>query len=429
MSLKLYATPETKVRTYPALIAAKFNQIAISTPDFKSGEEKKPEFAKNVTGKVPFLETSGGFVAGASAVARYVAGLNPSTTLLGSNPLETAQVDSWIEAISQDFEFPVCALTLPAQGRADIPDAKVTQEAKKDVSAFFGLVSKHLQTRTYLVGESVTLADIYLFSALVEPFSLVLDRKLRDTFVNVTRWFSTIAALPEVLAVTGGVTLTEEAVAAKGKVAAEPKPKQEKTEAKPKQEKPAEKKPEEKKEAPKKPAKKDDDEEEEEEDEHEEKPKGKNPLDNLPKSKLNLEEWKRIYSNSPYDQSLKWFWENYDAEGYCIYFCDYKYDDENKVLFMTSNAIRGFFQRLENLHKYAFGTMLMLNEQPPFSIKGCWLFRGSEIPPDLKACDDYEYYVWTRADTNDAATRSKIDQFWSGALAGFHVDEDWKVFK
>ena len=105
------------------------------------------------------------------------------------------------------------------------------QKARQDVTAFFGNLNKHLQTRTYLVGESITLADITAFSALVQPFALVrsplrrgtvahrthtchpqvLDRKFRDPFVNVLRWFSTIASQPEVRAVVGDVPMCETA--------------------------------------------------------------------------------------------------------------------------------------------------------------------------------------------------------------------------
>ena len=56
--------------------------------------------------------------------------------------------------------------------------------------------------------------------------------------------------------------------------------------------------------------------EEDEEDEPlvPEEPKAKNPLDSLPKSNLNLEDWKRAYSNLDTrgaGGSLEWFYEKY----------------------------------------------------------------------------------------------------------------------
>jgi elongation factor 1-gamma len=58
-------------------------------------------------------------------------------------------------------------------------------------------------------------------------------------------------------------------------------------------------------------------EEEEEEPLVPEEPKAKNPLDSLPKSTFNLEEWKRVYSNNETrgaGGALEWFYKK------CVFF-------------------------------------------------------------------------------------------------------------
>ncbi|CAG8557345.1 3841_t:CDS:1, partial [Gigaspora rosea] len=54
----------------------------------------------------------------------------------------------------------------------------------------------------------------------------------------------------------------------------------------------------------------------------------------LPPSKLNLDEWKRFYSNhNKRPDAINWFWDHYDSEGYSIWRVDYKYNDElTKIL-------------------------------------------------------------------------------------------------
>ena len=83
-------------------------------------------------------------------------------------------------------------------------------------------------------------------------------------------------------------------------------PAKEKKEAKPAAEKPK---------AEKKPAKKEEEDDDEDDDlVPKEEPKGKNPLDLLPKSTFNLEDWKRAYSNKDTrgaDGSLEWFYQKY----------------------------------------------------------------------------------------------------------------------
>jgi hypothetical protein len=71
------------------------------------------------------------------------------------------------------------------------------------------------------------------------------------------------------------------------------------------------------------------------------------------------------------------FWEMYDPEGYSLWFCDYKHNDENQVTFVTMNKVGGFLQRMDFIRKYAFSKMCILGESSPYSIKGVWLFRYS----------------------------------------------------
>ena len=70
------------------------------------------------------------------------------------------------------------------------------------------------------------------------------------------------------------------------------------------------------------------------------------------------------------------FWDMYDPEGYSLWFCDYKYNDENTVSFVTLNKVGGFLQRMDLALKYAFGKMLVIGSEPPFKVKLLWLLRS-----------------------------------------------------
>ncbi|KAM1758209.1 hypothetical protein ACFX1Q_008014 [Malus domestica] len=93
------------------------------------------------------------------------------------------------------------------------------------------------------------------------------------------------------------------------------------------------------------------------------KPKPKNPLDLLPPSKMVFYDWKRLYSNTKSnfrEVAIKGFWDMYDPEGYSLWFCEYKYNDENTVSFVTLNKVGGFLQQMDLARKYAFGKMLVI---------------------------------------------------------------------
>lgn len=71
-----------------------------------------------------------------------------------------------------------------------------------------------------------------------------------------------------------------------------------------------------------------------------------------------MDTWKKTYSNcSSYQDAMDTFWSTFDAAGWSIFRGDYQYNEECKVLFMTSNLIGGFIQRTEEIRKWLFGTL------------------------------------------------------------------------
>jgi len=79
--------------------------------------------------------------------------------------------------------------------------------------------------------------------------------------------------------------------------------------------------------------------------EGETKKKEANPLDVLPPTSFDLFAFKTFFVNhkDKRGEGMKFFFENYDREGYSIYFVHYdKYEGEGVVLYQTSNMMNGF---------------------------------------------------------------------------------------
>lgn len=70
-------------------------------------------------------------------------------------------------------------------------------------------LNSHLLTRTYLVGERITLADISVAMTLLHLYQYVLEPNLRKPYQNVNRWFQTVIYQPESIAVIGAFKLAE----------------------------------------------------------------------------------------------------------------------------------------------------------------------------------------------------------------------------
>lgn len=149
-------------------------------------------------------------------------------------------------------------------------------------------LSTHLAKNTYLVGHNVTLADIILGCNLYSGFIRILTKSFTSEFPHVERYFWTIVNQPNFHKIIGEVKQVESVPPIASR-----KPAQPKEPAKPKEAK-KEVKRDVKKEEPKPETSFSAEVEEEEAP----KPKPKNPLDFLPPSKMILDEWKRLYSNT-----------------------------------------------------------------------------------------------------------------------------------
>ncbi|CAL0300764.1 unnamed protein product [Lupinus luteus] len=387
-------SPSANKNNYKALIAAEYNGVQLQLlPDFEMGvSNKTPQFLNmNPLGKVPVLETPHAPVFESNAIARYVARSNPHTSLLGSSPIQQAHVDQWIDFSSFEIDANILKLLYPRLGYAPYL-APVDEAANGALKRALGALNTHLASNTYLVGHTVTLADIITTVNLYLGFTKVFVKSFTSEFPHVERYFWTLVNQPNFRKVLGQVHQAQTVLPIpSAKNPSQPKETEPKKVAKPELPKPAQL-PEE--EAP--------------------KPKPKNPLDLLPPSKMILDEWKRLYSNTKTnfrEVAIKGFWDMYDAEGYSLWFCDYKYQDENSVSFVTLNKVGGFLQRMDLARKYAFGKMLVIGSQAPFKVKGLWLFRGQEIPQFvIDECYDMELYEWTKVDISDEAQKERVNQ-------------------
>ncbi|XP_059452361.1 elongation factor 1-gamma-like [Corylus avellana] len=403
MALVLHAG-NTNKNAYKALIAAEYSGVNIElVKNFEMGvSNKTPEFQKmNPIGKVPVLETPDGPVFESNAIARYVTRLKADNPLFGSSLIECAHIEQWIDFASLEIDANILRWFIPRAGFAVyLPPAE--EAAIAGLKRALDALNTHLASNTYLVGHSVTLADIIMICNLVLGFNRILTKSFTSEFPHVERYFWTMVNQPNFRKIVGEVKQTESVPP----VQSAKKPSQPKEPAKPKS-----------KDEPKKEVKKESAPsraEEAVEEEEAPKPKAKNPLDLLPPSKMILDEWKRLYSNTKTnfrEVAIKGFWDMYDPEGYSLWFCDYKYNDENTVSYVTLNKVGGFLQRMDLARKYAFGKMLVIGSEAPFKVKGLWLFRGQEVPQFvINECYDMELYEWNKVDINDEAQKERVNQ-------------------
>ncbi|KAH8652345.1 hypothetical protein BX600DRAFT_472381 [Xylariales sp. PMI_506] len=381
-------TRERNPRTTAILAVAKANGLDIETVQIESGSPT-PEFLKyNPLAKVPvFVGTDGYVLTESIAIAIYLTSQNEKTTLLGKTKQDYASILKWMSFFNMEVLPNLGAWYRPLLGW-DAYNKKSIDDAIKASNKALAIIEEHLLHNTFLVGERITLADLYAVGLISRGFQFFFGTEWRAQNPNIARWYETVYNQPIYSAVAAPFELLD-APALQN--------------VPPKKEQPKKEKKETPKAAPKPKAA------EEDEDDVPAEPKAKHPLDLLPRSKFALDDWKRFYSNHEENESMKWFWENIPFDEYTLWSVKYKYNDELTKLFMSSNLIGGFHTRLEASRKYIFGCNSVYGQDNDSVIEGAFLIRGDNYVHAFDVAPDWESYEFAKLDPTNAEDKAYVE--------------------
>jgi glutathione S-transferase len=189
--MKLYTNPMSpnvrRVRLTAAVLGLQLEEKKL---DFAKGEQKNPEYlALNPNGAVPTL-VDGDFVLTESrAIMQYLASKKPEMGLL-----PRADVTRWQFWDSSHFSPQIGTVVFqrilkPMMGMG-APDAGKVEEALANFHRFAAVLNKRLEGKQYVVGDSMTLADLTLASSLM--YAKQAEVPLAE-FPNIQAWFSRIS--------------------------------------------------------------------------------------------------------------------------------------------------------------------------------------------------------------------------------------------
>jgi len=172
-------------------------QLEENNLDLAKGEQKKPEFlVLNPNGAVPTL-VDGEFVLTESrSIMQYLASKKPESGLLPRDEQARADVTRWQFWDSSHFSPQLGTLAFqrvikPMIGMGE-PDAGKVEEALTNFRRFAVVLNKHLDGKQYVVGDSMTLADLTLASSLM--YAKQAQVPLAE-FPNIQAWFSRISEM------------------------------------------------------------------------------------------------------------------------------------------------------------------------------------------------------------------------------------------
>lgn len=331
---------------------------------------------------IPYLQSEEGVISQSKAIGIYIAEkYNPE--LLGKNLIEKSLIFQWIDFVTLYINECSKAIINPIFGWSNLNNENNKKSFDK-LKEYLIILDNHLKGKKYFVGNKLSLADIIIFRFLRLIMSTVCDEKMRNSYLkNLTKWFRNIMESEEALNVYGRTILCK---------------------------------------TPLKPFI------ENEIDENENKDKylnnKKNPLDNLPQSDFDLKEFKNIFINSnDKEEELETFYEELDEEGYSLWYMEYdNLPNECKVLYKSCNFKNFFLQKLENFRKYSFAVFGVYGKKDNYKIKGVWLWKGKNIPDEIKENDNYDYLIIKKLILEKPNDRKLIHDFWIKIKKGEVVD-------
>lgn len=438
--------PAESFRTQRILIAAEYSGSKVNLDkSFKLGETNATsDFLKKFPfGTVPaYVSNDGKPLFETLAISTFV-----GKSVAGSDNYSQAQILQWCSFADQNLLPAVLGWTLPSISAMNF-NKQQFDESKNEVLRLLHDLDSFLLSRTFLVGERISLADIAVSCNLLPAYQHVFDAEVRKPFVNVNRWFETLINQPEFKKILGSVKLCEKSEQFDAKkfkeIESSTSHSTHANESGGKKDKKKDK--DHAKEAPKdapkkekKPAAHEDDDGAENGDLDAtelalaEEPKKKDPFESMPKGTFNMDEFKRVYSNEDtVTKALPYFWEHFDKENYSIWYCEYKFPEELTQVFMSCNLIAGMYQRLEKMRKHAFGSMCLFGVDHKSTISGVWIWRGHELAFPLSEDwqIDYESYTWKKLDPNDAEAKKLVNEYfaWEGNFDGKKFNQG-KIFK
>lgn len=155
------------------------------------------------------LETADVTLYNSSAIAFF---LSNSQLRCEDDLLASSQILQWTSYAQNHILPAVSGWVLSSLGISVFKDMKANAKAsKEDLLGTLKKLDDILCRKTYLIGERITLADIFVFAALMPLYEHVFDPHLRKPYTSLNRWFLTILNQPQVKYVVKNFTLCTKA--------------------------------------------------------------------------------------------------------------------------------------------------------------------------------------------------------------------------
>ncbi|KAI9925962.1 hypothetical protein ASPWEDRAFT_169822 [Aspergillus wentii DTO 134E9] len=152
-------------------------------------------------GKVPALKGPDVKITEVIAITTYLARIQNQAKLLGDGShKQVAEVMSWVSWANQEMLGTLASWFLPLIPNMKKPapyDAQAVDNGKIASNHLLGLLENALESKNHLVGESATIADLFVAMYLARGMEWVLDADWRTSHPNIMRYFNGITSIDQ----------------------------------------------------------------------------------------------------------------------------------------------------------------------------------------------------------------------------------------
>ena len=426
--------------------------LPLESINLEEKEKRNSLVQRTPTTTFPFLETSNGNISQSTAIIYYLC-QKYKQELLGENPFEKGKIMQWIEFANCEILRCNKSIIYPIFGWSEFIKEDYDKNNNK-LKEYLRLMDKNLEKNEFIVGNNLTLADIELFNSLRFLMMFHLPEALRKKLIpNLNKWFEKIMNTKEAIEAYGRTVLCKNMLKPfSGKICKKnlenindnKVEKRDKEEKDSKDENKGKKNKKEKKDKKEKQGNKKDNEQKDNNKQDEIKKEKEpyvpgllelprfniqeienNPLDSLPESKFDLDKFKSDFiNNSNKKGAMRNFWKAYDPEGYSLWYIEYNNAPNECVTLFRTCVIKGdILEQLKYFKKYCFGVLGAYGGNGDYKIKGCMLWRGNEIPQEIKNINCYDKMTFKKLDYNKKRDQQLVHDYWT------KIGEKEKVFK
>lgn len=198
--MKVYGTPPTRVLRVMWMLNELGLDYEAVPVDLMKGEGNAPDYlAINPTGKVPALVDGGLTLTESAAMQLYLAEKHPEAGFIPSDLAERAQMYRWHIFLMTDIEAPLWRMALHEflYDEADRDPAEI-KRAAADCTRMLAVLEKHMEGRTYLVGDGLSVADFNAAYTLDWADTVDLLGDMPNLKAFVTRMYARPTAPPRI---------------------------------------------------------------------------------------------------------------------------------------------------------------------------------------------------------------------------------------